>query len=42
MFDDVYIVFGEESNAVLIAELSDGDERLGFEAIEDVTHFCLG
>ena len=41
VFEDVYVVFGEQGYAVIVAQLADGNEGAGLEVMEDVAGFCL-
>jgi len=42
LFDDLDIVFGEECNAVIIAELSQGYKSTGLKIVENEGRLCLG
>jgi hypothetical protein len=33
IFQDLHMVLGENGNAVIVAELGEGDERAGFQII---------
>ena len=40
IFVDVDVVFCEESDTVIIAELADGDEGARFEVVKNVSDSC--
>jgi hypothetical protein len=40
VFVNFDVVFGEQGDAIVVAELPDGDEGARLEAIEDVADFC--
>jgi hypothetical protein len=41
VFDDLYVVLGEKGYAVVVAQLSNGQERSGVEVVEDVRRLGL-
>ena len=42
VFQDFYIKFGEDGDAVVIAELTHGDEGACCDVVEDVGGLCFG
>ena len=42
VLQDVHVIFGEDGNAVVVTELTHGDERASGDVLKDVGRLCFG